>query len=413
MNQPIDRAKFLMSYSNKMTLNENVHKFEQSSLPVITDWLSPDEKLIIFFDELYDIENKVKIGNIWENFDNFKYFLKHSFEVSTNIPQEIKESMLNKLNKSLLTESKRDYSNLKPLFKTILTERTWAEWGTETAKDFGDWVWNRGKEAVTGVTSFAKTSFEGAKKLLGNISRGEWTEAVELLKQGAKYTIRRLRDALYHPVGMLLDLVLVLTGVGKLPQAVLWAMVVALDIYEILNPNDVEEPKPFWLQLLELGFDILGLVLAGGVATAAKQLFKGTTYGFEAFVKFISGNSAAKKTIQEMAEAAAKTPSLLSKAADSLAKVFPMFEKFIRGILGSVEFVISKIVQGLKLLLQPKVVLGSGLFLGTYYTFEKLLEGGFDLLSKSINPTEPQGVMASASPNFGSQLMTGQADYEV
>jgi hypothetical protein len=50
---------------------------------VITDWLSPDEKYIIFLDELYDIENKTKLGNIWEDFNNLKTFLSHSFAVST------------------------------------------------------------------------------------------------------------------------------------------------------------------------------------------------------------------------------------------------------------------------------------------------------------------------------------------
>ena len=61
---------------------------------VIAEWLSPDEKFCIFLDDLFDIENKVKIGNIWENFDHFKFFLKHSFEVATNVSQEIKESVM-------------------------------------------------------------------------------------------------------------------------------------------------------------------------------------------------------------------------------------------------------------------------------------------------------------------------------
>jgi hypothetical protein len=70
---------------------------------VIAEWLSPDEKYCIFFDDLIDVENKTKIGNIWENFDNFKFFLKHSFEVATNIPQEIKESVLTSINSLLIT----------------------------------------------------------------------------------------------------------------------------------------------------------------------------------------------------------------------------------------------------------------------------------------------------------------------
>jgi hypothetical protein len=70
---------------------------------IITDWLSPDEKYAIFLDELYDIPNKVKVGNIWENFDNFKIFLKHSFKVAENIPTNIRESVLNSINTLVLT----------------------------------------------------------------------------------------------------------------------------------------------------------------------------------------------------------------------------------------------------------------------------------------------------------------------
>jgi hypothetical protein len=87
---------------------------------VISDWLSPDEKYCIFFDDLIDIENKTKIGNIWENFEHFKFFLKHSFEVATNVPQEIKESALTLINSFLITESNQNMVSLKPYVKELL-----------------------------------------------------------------------------------------------------------------------------------------------------------------------------------------------------------------------------------------------------------------------------------------------------
>ena len=49
---------------------------------VVRDWLSPDEKYLIFLDELYDLENKTKLGDIWKKPDNLILFLEHSFRVS-------------------------------------------------------------------------------------------------------------------------------------------------------------------------------------------------------------------------------------------------------------------------------------------------------------------------------------------
>ena len=44
---------------------------------VITNWLSPDDRYCIFLDELYDIKNQKKLGDIWEsNLENFKFFIR-------------------------------------------------------------------------------------------------------------------------------------------------------------------------------------------------------------------------------------------------------------------------------------------------------------------------------------------------
>ena len=86
---------------------------------VITDWVSPDNRFIILFDELYDLHTSEKLGDIWENFDNFKLFISHSFDVATNVPQQIKESVLNTVKSLVLTESMNDMSKLKPILKNV------------------------------------------------------------------------------------------------------------------------------------------------------------------------------------------------------------------------------------------------------------------------------------------------------
>ena len=128
-----------MTYNKKLNITESqrrsilkLHETGVSSDYVITDWLSPDEKYLIFLDELFDISTKTRLGNIWENFDNFKIFLKHSFEVATNIPQEIKESVLDSINSLVITESNQNISMLKPIVKQMLEENIF--------KDAWDWT---------------------------------------------------------------------------------------------------------------------------------------------------------------------------------------------------------------------------------------------------------------------------------
>jgi hypothetical protein len=151
---------------------------------VITEWLSPDEKYCIFFDDLIDIENKTKIGNIWENFDHFKFFLKHSFEVTTNVSQEIKESVLKTINSLLITESNQSMVGLKPYVKQLLSEQNFFT-------DAKDWVKNTTKDAIKGVEDFTTTSIDGLKKVYTNIKDGEWNKAFEIIKKGVLYEIGR------------------------------------------------------------------------------------------------------------------------------------------------------------------------------------------------------------------------------
>jgi len=412
MNPSIKRTQFLMSYNNKMTLNENFKVIEESSSPVITDWLSPDEKYFIFLDELYDLKNKTKLGNIWENFDRFKMFLKHSFEVGHNIPQNIRESVLNSLNNNLLLESKQNYSVLKPLFRQFLTERTWGEWAWETGKDFGNWTYEKGKEAIKGVSDFASTTYENAKKLIGNISRGEWNDVLNLLKQGPLYVARRLRDAMYHPIGMILDIILVATGIGKLPQAVIWAIIVALDVYEI-STGDTEKETNIYLQFLMLGIDILGLVLSGGIAGVARETFAGIRTVGE-LTGLVSKNPAARNTLNQMAQSAAKTPSLLKSAAESLSKVFPIGESFIKGILGSLDFVLQRFLKAIGGLLRPKPIILTTAGLGAIYGVEQGIEKGAEYASSLFGGDDSQTIAQNSDEEeFNKNLMSGEADYQV
>ena len=83
--ESLNEIRLRMSYNPAKTLNENklslienfVDTSASSECVVITDWVSPDNKYVILLDELYDLHSKKNLGDIWENFDNFKLLNTH------------------------------------------------------------------------------------------------------------------------------------------------------------------------------------------------------------------------------------------------------------------------------------------------------------------------------------------------
>jgi hypothetical protein len=306
---------------------------------VIVEMLSPDEKYCIFLDELYDIENKTKIGNIWENFDNFKFFVSHSFQVAENISNEVRETLMESLNSFVITESNRDMSQHKSEFKEIINEGL--------GGDFVDWLKDTGTSAVQGVSDFVKTSWDGIKKTYSYIKDGEWKKAFQIIGKGILYVARKIRSALYHPIGILLDAILIATGIGKGAQFVIWAIVVALDIYELMTGNYEDPSLSIVWRLLFFGVDILGLVLAGAAAKAGRS---GLSVLISRFGKTSEGFASAMKTNKTMQSLSTKilgivdrAGGLMSKASTYLQKNAPKIYGFLKSTFGAVSKFIAKL----------------------------------------------------------------------
>jgi hypothetical protein len=334
----------------------NILKSHQSSNfideVVITDWLSPDERYCIFLDELYDIKNKIRIGNIWENFDNFKMFLKHSFEVSTTITEEIRESVLNQINSLVLTESSNNMTMLKPFVKQFLNEESNA---AKLWNDFTTWGKETVSGAVKGVKDFAKTSWEGIKKTYSYIKDGDWKKAFDIIKKGALYVARSLRSALYHPIGLILDAILIATEIGKGFQWIPWAIVVALDVYELVSGDYEDKEMSMVWRLLFLGVDILGLITAGGVAKAGKAVLTGLIKRFgkstEAVKMAVKESPQLKGIFEKILSAASGVQGKMSQAQSYLMKKSPKIGQWIGGIIGKVGGFVQKIVNFIKSLI--------------------------------------------------------------
>lgn len=343
-----------MTYNKKLNITESqrrsilkLHETGVSSDYVITDWLSPDEKYLIFLDELFDISTKTRLGNIWENFDNFKIFLKHSFEVATNIPQEIKESVLDSINSLVITESNQNISMLKPIVKQMLEENIF--------KDAWDWTKETVGSAVSGVKDFVVNSYEGVKNMIGAISQGDWKKVISLIGQGALYVARKIRSALYHPIGLILDAVLVATGIGKAVQWIPWAVVVGLDIYELISGNFEDPGLSMIWRLVFLGVDILGLVIAGAAAKTGRAGVKGIigTVGNSTskIAEFVKTNKVLSGLLNKILSVAESAKGLMTKAFNYFKTKSPLMYKFFSGIMSSVGKFIDKMVKMIKSLL--------------------------------------------------------------
>ena len=337
----VHNKKLIITESERRRIS-NLHHTSVSLDYVISDWLSPDEKYAIFLDELYDIENKTKLGNIWENFDNFKFFMKHSFEVATNVPQSIKESVFENLDSFVLTESTQNLTQLKPIFKQILNEGDWGLLG-----DLGTWAKDTVVGAAQSVTDFAKTSYEGIKKLGIAIGQGDWTRVLDLIKKGSLYVARKIRAAMYHPIGLILDAILVASQLGKALAWIPWAVAVGLDVYEFISGN-YEDPELHWgWRLLFVACDILGLVVAGAAAKGPRTIVLGLIqkFGktFESLKAAIKSSPAITSILKKVGGGLSKVESMMKQAQNYTKTKSPMFYKFFSGIMGGIGKLIGKL----------------------------------------------------------------------
>jgi hypothetical protein len=365
---------------------------------VFKDWLSPDYKYAIILDELYDLEERKGLGNIWEDFSNLTTFLKHIFEVSKNIPQELKESAKEFLGSLVIVENNNIYER-KLIIQQLVNEQNWLQ-------QFGNWAANKGKEAVAGVADFAKKSYDGAKKLIGNISQGEWTKVLDLVKKGVLYVARSIRNAMYHPVGLVLDGILVATGIGKGVQWVPWAIVVALDIYELATGDYQQPDEPMWLKLLFLGCDIIGLVFAGGAAKAAKTLINSTLKGVRTTkeaAKIVAKTPGLKSIIQKIASALGSVGTKMGQAVSFLKSKFPKGAQFIESIMGKLSGFVKKLSDSVNGLLGRSIASAEA-------QAATKLTGGQKVVKGSKEALKQTGLVYGIEKGFekAAQLFTGK-----
>lgn len=349
---------------------------------------------MIFLDELYDIKNKTRLGDIWKHPENLITFLEHSYRVSS-LKKEIKEHANSIFKGMLLTESYQDMSHLKPLIKKYLKE------GKGLWDSFTSWLSDTASSTVTGVKDFFVDSWEGIKKFGVAISKGDWDEIVSLLGQGIKWLARKLRQALYSPVGIIVDAILIATGVGLGAQKIAWGIVVALDIYEFVT-GDYENPSdPTWMRIIFFIIDLIGFMSAASAAKAAKLAMEAAKTEAEA-AKIISKTPMLKEALESLSKKLPGLSSTLAGVGETLGKTFPKGGTFVKGTISGVP----KFVEGLKAGLKSLLLVGG---IGTGFEYYKSNYG--QKSNGDENSTADNKTTSRSEEELVGKISSGTANY--
>jgi len=352
MNQSI-RNIITESERTRILNLHNQHK--QNRNYIFEACLSVDNRYFILHDNLFDIVEQKSLGNIWASIDNFKTIFNNTKVSKSNKDfHQIKES----INNIVLLESD---SNLYAI-RDLLIE--WSFWDDT-------WLGSKLKQTGTSVKDAFVDGFNKLKEIGIAISKGEWREILNLLGKGVVWVLRKLKDAAYSTLGVIVDAILVATGIGKGFQVAAWGLITALDVYQITSgdwPED-DNREEFW-KYLDLGFDLLGLVFAGVAAKGARAIFK-PLQGLstkEMAIK-VAQNDGLKSTIKKIFDATKSGGTSLRTVQSSISKKWPSGANFINKILGSFESVLKKLqtylgqilkTSSLKQMKTAKIVPGKG-----------------------------------------------------
>lgn len=356
-----DRIRGLYNLPNMRTMNKQ-YVFEAA--------FTTNEKYFILNDQVFDVFEKRELGYLWESLDIFKEIFKNT-NIDDSDYQSIQESILD----FPLLEGKKNLYELRDiLLEFDFMQDTWV------GREFG--------KAGTAISDTVTSSWDGLKKFGISISKGEWSEILTLLGKGVLYIVRKLKDALYSNIGMVVDAILVGSGVGKAVQWIPWALVVALDVYQLISndwpPDEISDS--LLSKWMTLGFSILGLVSTGALAKYSKSTFapfsrlKPTELG-----KVIKTNPKLLKVLQDIKSSLPKATSKLKQAQGFLSKKFPAGADFIGSILGKIGGILSSINKYLDKIFGVSKI-GKGLKAGTVNA--GILYGLSSKSPKAPNPLE-------------------------
>jgi hypothetical protein len=175
---------------------------------------------------------------------------------------------------------------------------------------------------------------------------------------GPVWLARKIRSAAYSPVGMVLDAILIATGIGKVAQVVVWAIIVILDIYELIS-GDYEHPnEPMWMRILFMGIDVLGLVFAGAAAKAGRVALEAAVGGARTAEQMGANIAKSPRMIEflrKIVSGIKELPAKLSGVASQVSKN-KFWGGFVSKALNGLGTFIKKILDSIKGMFKSKAL---------------------------------------------------------
>lgn len=307
-------------YNRSLQLKEsekdNILEMYYGSSHVFDNYLTIDGRFFIKNDQVYDLHELKELGSIF-SIDNIQTIFESVKIENNTLTEDIKNIFTDKKNQSfILLEAKHKLLNRKKLL-------------SEQSEDL----------STDGSTS-------GSKLV-------EWFLMVA----------RKLKKALYSVGGLVVDAILVGSGIGKTFQWIPWAICLALDTYQWTSGNygsdtEFKESSTFW-KILNIGFHILGMMTTGFFAKSARKLF-----GPIKFLKkesqiavWVAKNPAAQKVLVKINGLLSGTGSWLNKASKFISNKMPKLGGWFSGLIGGISKVTNTIGTFIgKILKAPKAI---------------------------------------------------------
>ena len=378
----LERHNSILNYSGHSNQTKDLIRTDKV---LFEAFITVDERYFVMNDHVIDIQEQTNLGYLWDSLDVFKKIFGN-VQVDNSEYREIQEGV-----SSLpLLENKSDLY----LIRDILIEGFWSSVG-DGISDFGNWAKDKVVDAGKGIASFASSAWDNVKKMGIAISEMDFKKVLSMIGKGVLWVLRKFKDAAYSTVGIIVDAILVATGIGKVAQGVFWGLVTGLDVYQLSTGDWEPKGTPTWEKWLDLVCDVIGLLGAGVAAKGARGLVKGIKSATQ-IPKFIKKNKAIMNIITKLKSGASWVISKITSVLKGLKGKWKPLDKFIDKIISFCKKVFTGLKNFVKKLfpatkkLTPKQKLSrgvkaGGVATGIMYGIDKYSEKKGEESSKKVD----------------------------
>lgn len=318
----MDRNLILERHNQLINYNGYVSQPKPQSV-VFEAFITSDERYFVMNDHVIDLQEKTNLGYLWESMDVLR-------TIFTNVKDESQE--FGSLRESILSTPilENEKQNLYELRDFFLQEDFWSDtWLGRNLKDAGEGMGNFYDEAKKKMAEFGQ-----------NLSTSQFSEVMKSIGKGVLWVLRKFKEAAYSTIGIIVDAILIATGIGKVAQAVFWGLVTGLDIYQISTGDWEPSGTETWMKWMDLVCDLIGLIGAGVAAKGARGLVKGVKSATE-LPKFIKSNKSLMDMIKTIKGGVSSLVGKLTKMLQGLKGKWKPLDGFIDKIISMASSVMT------------------------------------------------------------------------